>query len=213
MRQEEVQEFKERLLQVRGRVLETIRGIEAGGMKLSEKESVGELSAYDNHPADTASSTFERGKDLGLRSGARVLLDAVNEALRRLEQGTYGVCERCGEEIDRERLRALPYTTLCVRCRRELDDDIDPFARPPEEDVLTPPFGRSFKDGEDYVGFDGEDSWQAVARYGTSSGPQDAPVATDHDEAYVDADEDRGAVTRVEEVSARKRYPRRGNRR
>jgi len=158
------------------------------------KESVGELSGYDNHPADLGAETFEREKDLGLKGNAKSLLMKVNHALDRIKQGTYGTCENCGKPIERERLEALPYTTFCIECKKLEEQSGDHSRRPLEEEVIRFPFGRSFRDEEYIIGYDGEDAWQDVARYGTSDGPQDVPGATDYSETYVDSDELQGIV-------------------
>lgn len=73
---------------------------------------------YGNHMADDASEAFEQAKDLALRQNAEKVLAQVNEALARFEQGTYGICQQCGQEIDPARLKALPYARLCLRCQQ-----------------------------------------------------------------------------------------------
>jgi len=164
------------------------------------KESVGELSSYDNHPADLGSETFEREKDLGLKGNAKVILMKVNHALDQIKNGNYGVCEKCGKAIDEERLRAIPYTTFCVKCKKDEETPRDHSIRPLEEEILSYPFGRSFLDGTGENEFDGEDTWQEVARYGTSESPQDIPRAVDYDDIYVDADEKRGLVDEADRI-------------
>jgi DnaK suppressor protein len=81
----------------------------------------GENLGYGNHMADDASEAFEQAKELALHQNAEQLLKKVDDALERLEQGTYGHCEQCGVEIDPARLQALPYATLCLRCQQRLD--------------------------------------------------------------------------------------------
>jgi len=78
----------------------------------------GESLGYGNHMADDASEAFEQAKDLALRQNAEQLLTQVDDALGRFERGAYGICERCGAEIDPARLKALPYATLCLRCQQ-----------------------------------------------------------------------------------------------
>ncbi len=163
---------------------------------LSLKESTGELSSYDNHPADQGSNTYERGKDLGLIDNTQTLLKQVGDALEKLESGEYGACQRCGEEIRDERLETVPYTTLCERCKAKEEALNFTRERPFAEEYLGPPFGKGFNDETDRVEFDAEDSWQAVAQYGTSNTPQDNPEAavSPGPEAYMDADETVGSV-------------------
>ncbi|MBX6395498.1 MAG: TraR/DksA C4-type zinc finger protein [Alicyclobacillaceae bacterium] len=143
----------------------------SGGMGLQRpmNDSVGELSGYDNHPADLGTEMFERGKDLALRESYFRRLDEVELALGRLQSGTYGNCLRCGASIGRERLQAEPAASLCFSCQTREDMSEGDDNRPVEERFLAPGFGRTFADELDQTGYDGEDAWQDVARYGTSS--------------------------------------------
>ena len=75
---------------------------------------------YGNHMADDASEAFEQAKELALHQNAKQVLTQVTDALNRFEQGTYGSCDQCGDEIDPARLKALPYVTLCLHCQQRL---------------------------------------------------------------------------------------------
>jgi len=165
------------------------------------KESVGELSAYDNHTSDLAAETFEREKDLGLRDNAKRMLAKVERALGKMEDGSYGICEKCGKPIEKERLDLIPYTALCARCSKEEEEKIPAKGvRPAEEEVLKYPFGRSFRDNSGEVGYDGEDAWQDVARYGTANTPQDEPGSVGYNDAYTDGSEERGIADQLDKV-------------
>lgn len=166
----------------------------------SLKDSVHELSAYDNHPADLGTETFERGLDRGLIDNTRRTLRKVEDALERLDNGTYGICERCGREIAADRLSALPETTLCYDCEETVELNHDRATRPIEEEVLWPPFGRTFLDDTDNAGTDGEDVWQAVAFYGTSETPSDLGGNFSWDNPQLDGDEPEGTVEDVEAI-------------
>ena len=83
----------------------------------SETEG-GENLGYGNHMADDASEAFEQAKELALHQHARRLLGQVEGALVRLDQGGFGFCTHCGDEIDPARLEALPYAELCLRCQQ-----------------------------------------------------------------------------------------------
>jgi DnaK suppressor protein len=74
---------------------------------------------FDFGFADSAQSTAERGKVLALVDRLRDQLLQVDRALGKIDQGTYGICESCGQPIDPERLQALPYSTLCVSCKQK----------------------------------------------------------------------------------------------
>lgn len=149
------------------------------GFSDAETGGIGELSLYDQHPADLGSELAARQVDLGLADNARLRLEQVERALARLEKGTYGLCEVCGRPIPPARLEAMPAATRCLTCQAAQDEAAGSPgahgrpapARPAEETVLAPPFGRTFDTG----GWDGEDAWEDVARYGTSNSPQDAP--------------------------------------
>jgi RNA polymerase-binding protein DksA len=78
-----------------------------------------ESGDFDFGFADSAQSTAERGKVLALIDRLRGQLRDVERALRKMDEGTYGVCERCGQPIDPERLKALPYSTLCMSCKQK----------------------------------------------------------------------------------------------
>lgn len=139
------------------------------------RTSTGEDSLVDNHPADIATEVYERGRDMAIRDRLKHKVAAIDAALERLEKGEYGICEHCGGEILFERLEAIPYTTVCTECSREEEkEEQHSFHRGyPEEEILNGAFSRTFNDSTDRAGFDGEDSWQAVARYGSSDSPQD----------------------------------------
>jgi len=64
---------------------------------------------------------YEREKTLALIRALESKLESIEQALRLAEKGTYGICERCGEKIDPARLEALPQTTLCVKCKAQLE--------------------------------------------------------------------------------------------
>ena len=80
-----------------------------------------ELSSYEDHPADLASETFEREKDLAIAESVESLLHQVNTALEKVDRGTYGVCDACGRPIKKARLQALPFATLCLECQDRLE--------------------------------------------------------------------------------------------
>lgn len=70
-----------------------------------------------NHLADDATEVFLRERNIALHNNADDLLAQIDAALRRLDAGTYGICERCGRPISAERLDALPYASHCIECQ------------------------------------------------------------------------------------------------
>ena len=89
-------------------------GFDDEGLDQSETDSVGELSSVDQHPADLGTETFEREKDVSIIEQVEAELADVEHALRRLDEGTYGLCEACGQPIGDARLDAIPAARLCV---------------------------------------------------------------------------------------------------
>lgn len=75
-------------------------------------------AGFDDDPADSGSASFERETAQSLSNHARGLLSQINDAVRRIDDGTYGKCERCGKLIEKARLEALPYAMLCMECKR-----------------------------------------------------------------------------------------------
>lgn len=126
----------------------------------SLRESTGELALADNHPADLASETFERSKDLGAARDLRRRIRALQAGLARLGEGRYGRCEVCGRAIEPERLELVPEASSCAGCARE-----EPTGFAAEEPLPC--------------SFHGKDAWAQVARYGTSDSPQDDPPVGD----------------------------------
>jgi DnaK suppressor protein len=70
-------------------------------------------------PTDRASLESDRNFELRIRDRERKLINKIREAIERLDEGEYGICESCGEEIGEARLRARPVTTLCIECKTE----------------------------------------------------------------------------------------------
>ncbi|NGM81738.1 molecular chaperone DnaK [Paenibacillus sp. 7124] len=149
---------------IRHRLIEN----EDHGLEDSMRDMSGELSEIDNHPGDVATDLYHRSMDISLQEREELELTEIEDALRAMDNGTYGICAASGEPIPYERLAALPATRYC---KEHSPRQEKPHTRPVEEEFLTPPFGRSSLDDKEYNGFDGEDSWQIVESYGTSNTP------------------------------------------
>ncbi len=108
--------FRDLLLAERERVEHVLRYLHAENPGSLEEET--EEEAFDNHVGDTATVTFNREMDYTLEDNAEHVLGAIDEALRRIEEGTFGTCARCGRPIAEERLEAMPYATKCIDCKR-----------------------------------------------------------------------------------------------
>jgi RNA polymerase-binding protein DksA len=110
----DIEHFRTRLLEERDRLRHAVAYLhdEREGAQADEGEN--ELSTADNHLGDQATNTYDRELDDGLEEGGRGVLVQIDIALKRIEDGTYGKCERCGRDIGEERLEARPWATLCI---------------------------------------------------------------------------------------------------
>lgn len=110
--------FKKILLQEKAVLEKQYHDLEQGNLMASQSDFTGEMP-FEEEYAASGTSTFERERDLSLSENVKDLLQRVNEALARIEEGTYGICEMCGEKIPEERLEALPYANLCILCKQK----------------------------------------------------------------------------------------------
>lgn len=112
----DTEHFKRRLLDERQRAQEALDYLhqEDAGQLEDDHEEI----PSDNHPADMATSTFDRELDYTLEENVERALAQIDAALKRIEDGTYGICVNRGEQIPAERLEAIPWTTLCIDCKR-----------------------------------------------------------------------------------------------
>jgi YteA family regulatory protein len=191
---EKLAELRSQLLKDKEDLKERLKQNDHLGMESGHyHESMGELSSYDNHPADEGTDLFEREKDIALKEHYELELKNIEHALTVMESGNYGKCEICGKEIPLERLEALPNTTYC---KEHSPDKVTDRTRPLEEGVLMPPFGKFDMDNQhETVAFDAEDSWQTVAQWGTSETPSDLAFPQDaYNDIYFEADENVGYV-------------------
>jgi DnaK suppressor protein len=112
--------FRQALLDERKRVEAAIEYLhaETPGSLQDETEEIGGI---DNHLAESASPTLDREIDYTLEESAEQVLQQIDHALGRMDEGTYGKCELCGKEIPAERLEARPWATLCIDHQRQAE--------------------------------------------------------------------------------------------
>jgi RNA polymerase-binding protein DksA len=117
----DTERFRNALVDERRRVehaLATLRDEHPGSLD-DEVEEVAATS--DNHLAETASATLGREIDYTLGDNAEQVLSEIDGALKRIEDGTYGTCVNCGQEIPHGRLEANPWASLCIDCKRRAE--------------------------------------------------------------------------------------------
>ena len=113
----DLKEFRRLLEDERQRLTDELEAMEEHTPELEAQVGLDLAGSYDEDFADVATDTFEREKGLAIESSVQALLNQVEEALARLEEGTYGICLNCGRPIHPARLRAIPYAKLCIDCK------------------------------------------------------------------------------------------------
>ncbi len=116
--EKEILELKRALLRERKRLLAEEEEISSGSLRAPQSDLSGEVS-FDEEYADAGSFTFEREKDFSIAQNIKDLVEKIDRALAKIEAGTYGICEACGRPIEKARLKALPYASLCLACKRK----------------------------------------------------------------------------------------------
>ena len=102
-------------------MVDDLNHISEDTLKKSQKEASGDISGYTYHMADVATDNYDREFSLGLASGERKSLYELEDALKRIEEGTFGSCDQCKSPIAKLRLKALPSARLCVKCQERLE--------------------------------------------------------------------------------------------
>jgi DnaK suppressor protein len=115
----ELSEFRKVILKIKEKVAGDIKHISDDTLKKSQKDASGDISGYSYHMADVATDTYDREFSLGLASNEQKALYELDDALKRIEEGTFGICEECKCAMTKTRLKAVPYARLCVKCQEK----------------------------------------------------------------------------------------------
>jgi DnaK suppressor protein len=117
----DAERFRTALLDERSRIEGAIDYLhrETPGSLEDETEEV--LGGSDNHLGDAAAGTLDREIDYTLEEHSEQVLVQIQAALKRIEEGTFGMCTNCGKPIAEERLEARPWASLCIDCQREAE--------------------------------------------------------------------------------------------
>ena len=108
----QLEHFRTILLAKRAEILASVTSMEDESLR---KQST-DLSKLPIHMADVGSDNYELENSVGLMDGERKILRDIDDALQRIEEGTYGICDGKGEQIPIARLKAIPWTRYCVKC-------------------------------------------------------------------------------------------------
>ncbi len=121
LNKKELGEFKKLIVKRKEETLDNIKHISNDTLKKSLKEASGDISGYAYHMADMATDTYDREFSLGIASNERELLYILEDALKKIEEGTFGICEECDAVISKTRLKAIPYARFCVKCQAKME--------------------------------------------------------------------------------------------
>ncbi|MED1602824.1 TraR/DksA C4-type zinc finger protein [Alkalihalophilus marmarensis] len=175
---EQLQTLENKLLQMKKEIEDRVSDDTSEADLENQGEDTGELSNYDNHPGDLATELHDRELEAALDQHSKDELEEINQALAAIEDGTYGICEVCGEPIPFERLEALPTARRRIE---HADVNIeDETRRPVEEEVMNPTIAAGEEEENEMI-YDREDTWRDISEHGTSESPSDL---TDPEEGY-----------------------------
>ena len=108
--------YKKLLIKLREGINGDINHITKESLK-SQKESSGDLSGYSLHMADMASDSYDREFNLNIASEEQEIIYEIDEALKRIDDGRFGLCLICDKKIPQKRLSAVPYAKYCIQCK------------------------------------------------------------------------------------------------
>ncbi|MCS7049424.1 MAG: TraR/DksA C4-type zinc finger protein [Verrucomicrobiae bacterium] len=117
----EREKFRKMLLDLRDHLIDGVNFLASDNLKRSTRDASGELSGYSMHMADAGTDNFDREFALSLVSNEQEALYEIQEALKRLDSGQYGICEMCEKPIPRERLEVLPFARRCIQCQSQVE--------------------------------------------------------------------------------------------
>jgi len=119
MKRKDREEFKKLLLHRREQLSGEVEKLSDEALRHNRQDAAGDLSSMPIHMADIASDNYEKELNMDFIQMESAELRDIDEALARLEEGGFGICEACSKPIPKARLRAVPHARLCVGCKRE----------------------------------------------------------------------------------------------
>ena len=111
--------FKEALIKIKAKLLAQIMNVEKDNLRTSQKDASGDLSSYTIHMADVATDSYDREFSLSRASVEQKAVYEIDEALKRIDEGAFGLCLTCGKQIAKNRLKAVPFAKYCIDCQSE----------------------------------------------------------------------------------------------
>jgi len=123
LNKKELELYKKLLLDKKSKLLSGVRSLEKMSLHETSQGASGDLSSYATHPADIASDNYEQAKNLDFMDNLEVFLEDVEDALSKIENKTYGKCEKCKKVITEGRLKVEPHARLCMECKEKEEYD------------------------------------------------------------------------------------------
>ena len=121
---DDTERFKQMLLEKRREIVGNVNEMEDEALKKSRLDAAGDLSSMPIHMADIGTDNYEQEFALDLMDGERKLLQEIDDALQRIGEKTYGICEATGKPIAKARLKAKPWARYCVKYARMLEQGL-----------------------------------------------------------------------------------------
>jgi DnaK suppressor protein len=114
----DLKKYEQLLLAKRAKLVQEIEELKEDSAS-TIKDAAGDLSSYSYHMADLGTDAQEREKRFQLASKSGRLIYHIDEALRRIKEGSFGICQQCGKDISRARLEAVPHARMCIQCKEK----------------------------------------------------------------------------------------------
>ncbi len=125
MKAAELAQYKKILLELRQKLAGNVNFMEDEALGKSRQDASGDLSNVPIHMADVGTDNYDRDLTIGLIQNGEEELRAIDEALERIGNKTFGSCEECGKKVSKARLTALPYVKNCIECQRHEEEESD----------------------------------------------------------------------------------------
>ena len=117
LNKEQLKYFRQLLIAEREKLVGEIRS-RAHDASTSPRDASGDLSSYTIHMADMAADTYDRELSMNMISSEQEVLYQIDDALKRFDDGSYGICQQCNQTISLSRLKAVPQALFCIDCQR-----------------------------------------------------------------------------------------------
>lgn len=174
--EKQIQIFKQKLLNRKKKLQSENKQQDDSFAETSLAEATGELTTYDNHPADMGTELVDRQRDMALNQLAKKEHEDIEQALQAIKEGTYGICTVCQQTIPYERLEVVPAALTCVEHNDETNKT---EGRGESGGILFSDNNKPFEKRNDE-----ENTFNQAARYGTSETPSDVDGNPDFYKSY-----------------------------